>query len=741
MSTVPRRIGKYGLQQQLGSGSLGEVWLAYDLESNQVVALKLFHSDLQADPNFLARFQQAGQVLSALHHPNIVPLREFEVLRVPETNSTTACMAMEYIEGETLADYIQNSSRKGLFPPISAILYLFKALGAALDYAHQQGVVHGGLKPSNILLDRRRALHSKIGEPRIGDFGLATFLKGSTNLQSALYISPEQAKGQAPSGRSDIYALGVILYEICTGVPPFRSESAVALMMQHINVLPTPPILINSSIPPGLSEVILRAIAKDPATRFRTASDLADAVADACAALPTGQLSLGDDFARNGHEAVDVPSAVSGPLSSTLAQTTRRLPAVTPESGANAPLPAPASSRLPQPLAPAPSAPALPAVTTAVLPAVAAGSRKRELPFTYGVVAVLVLLFIILSAIVTVFWLHPGQSGGSAQPGITASGPPGYVFFQDDALGRSDVLRIEMNNLSAPPSGQAYFAWMQLAGSKVQLLGKLSVSGGKGLLVYPGDAQHSNLLAVVQGFFITLEPDQGGSPQTPQGRRVFQGAVNGAALPYLQHLLYLGPGLPVKLGIATELFESIKSINEKAGSIVDDLQGPHDYGLAWRQANRIITMIDGSDYAHSSGDLPADQPTLLQIPIGLVSSPSTPGYLDLMTTEVNHLQGVLGQNAMMQLHLQHINNALSDLRQWVASMRTYSSQLAKTPLQQMGTAEALQTALLLKQVAAYAYAGRVIPPNEGPTLDLGSAGMYQAYIECQYLASVPLQKL
>src|SRR5579884_868564 len=147
MSTIPRRIGRYGLQQQLGSGSLGEVWMAYDLERNQVVALKLFHSDLQADPNFLARFHQAGQMLSALHHPNIVSLLGFEVLRVPETNSTMACMAMEYVEGETLAHYIQHTLRKGLFPPISALVYLFKALGAALDYAHQQGIIHGGLKP------------------------------------------------------------------------------------------------------------------------------------------------------------------------------------------------------------------------------------------------------------------------------------------------------------------------------------------------------------------------------------------------------------------------------------------------------------------------------------------------------------------------------------------------------------------------------------------------------------------
>ncbi|WP_069805151.1 serine/threonine protein kinase [Thermogemmatispora onikobensis] len=739
MSTIPRRIGRYGLQQQLGSGSLGEVWMAYDLERNQVVALKLFHSDLQADPNFLARFQQAGQMLSALHHPNIVSLLGFEVLRVPETNSTTACMALEYVEGETLANYIQHTLRKGLFPPISALVYLFKALGAALDYAHQQGIIHGGLKPSNILLDQRHALHSKIGEPRITDFGLATLFKGTSSLQSALYISPEQARGQPPTERSDIYSLGVILYELCTGVQPFRSESAVALMMQHINVLPTPPILINSSIPPGLSEVILRAIAKDPATRFRSASALAEAVAEACAALPTGQLSLGEELLRDGHGSEEAPSALSGPLPAATAQTTRRIPVVTPESGAapSTPLPAPVPARFPQPLPPAPPVPALPPATTAVLPAVPARGRGKEFPLSYAIISGVVLCIIILGASVASLW--PRQSQPSSQPAATPS-VPGYVFFQDDALGHADVLRIEISGLSAPAANQAYYAWMQASGTRIIPLGKLALSNGKASLVYPGDAQHTNLLSQAVSFFITLEDAQQ-QPQAPSGSRLYAGNLNRAALPYLQHLLYMAPGLPEKVGIAVEMFETIKSINEKAGSIVDDLQGPHDYGLAWRQANRIITMIDGSDYARSSGDLPADQPTLLQIPIGLISSPSTQGYLDMMASEISHLQEIAGQNSTMLQHIQHINNALSDLRQWVANMRTYSAKLAQTPLQQMGSQSALDLALQLKKAAADSYTGRVIPPNDQPTLDQGSAGMYQAYIECQYLAAVPLQKV
>src|SRR5437660_5062182 len=185
-----------------------------------------------------------------------------------------------------MADYIHATSHQGRFPSIDQIVYLFATLGVAIDYAHQQGVVHGDIKPTNILLSQTNMSKFEAGEPMLTDFGLAQLLGSSIGVASPAYMAPEQAKGQAATNRSDIYSLGIILYEICTGVQPFRDESSVAVMMQHINMLPTPPILINPNIPPGLSEVILRAIAKDTVTRFSLASLLATAVADACSMQP-----------------------------------------------------------------------------------------------------------------------------------------------------------------------------------------------------------------------------------------------------------------------------------------------------------------------------------------------------------------------------------------------------------------------------------------------------------------------
>src|SRR5579884_2849356 len=287
MSTTPRRIRQYELQQLLGSGNVGEVWKSHDLQYRRDVAIKIFYSDLQSDPNFLERLRMQGKLLASLRHRNIVRVLGADVARSYEANGTIAYMVMEYIEGITLADSIQSTSRKGVFSAISDIVSLFTQLAAAIDYAHEHGIIHGNIKPTNILL--RGSTHEEVtetsvptyGEPVLVDFGIVRPTNRGTR-NSVLYISPEQARGLPATRHSDIYSLGVILYEICAGVPPFRSESPAVLMMQHTQMQPISPTLINANIPSELSAVILRALSKDPATCFSSASQMAIALADAC---------------------------------------------------------------------------------------------------------------------------------------------------------------------------------------------------------------------------------------------------------------------------------------------------------------------------------------------------------------------------------------------------------------------------------------------------------------------------
>src|SRR6266852_5853124 len=297
MSTEPRRrLGKYELQERLGHGGMAEVWKALDTQLQRYVAIKLLHANLQADPEFVKRFQHEAQAIASLRHPNIVQIHDFQVSQSSESDSPTAYMVMAYIEGQTLAHYIANTSARGRIPSPVEIVNLFTSISLAVDYAHQKGMIHRDIKPANILLDQHNTAHNPMGEPILTDFGLAKLLGVSagaltaTSLGTPRYTSPEQARGYPGNERSDLYSLGVILYEMVTGVPPFRGDSPMAVLSQHLNITPTSPVLLNPNIPPALTMFIMTALAKDPNARFARAATMTAAIAEALnVPLPEGK--------------------------------------------------------------------------------------------------------------------------------------------------------------------------------------------------------------------------------------------------------------------------------------------------------------------------------------------------------------------------------------------------------------------------------------------------------------------
>ncbi len=236
-----QRLGKYELREKLGHGGVAEVWKAFDTELHRYVAIKLLHADLRTDPEFMTRFSREARFIAALHHPNIVQIYDFQTAQSLETDAPIAYMVMDYVEGETLAQYLHRTSHAGQFPTPMDIVRLFTSISKAIDYAHQEGMIHRDIKPANILLDKRNAAPDSMGEPVLTDFGIAKIVGASSDtisgmlLGTPLYISPEQAQGYPGTKHSDIYALGVILYEICTGVYPFRGESVTAILLQQVN--------------------------------------------------------------------------------------------------------------------------------------------------------------------------------------------------------------------------------------------------------------------------------------------------------------------------------------------------------------------------------------------------------------------------------------------------------------------------------------------------------------------------
>jgi eukaryotic-like serine/threonine-protein kinase len=249
---------RYQLKQKIGSGGMADVWLAEDTELDRNVAIKILHDRFAQDKEFVQRFQREAQSAAGLQHPNVVGIFDRGVFR------DTYFIAMEYVDGPSLKDLV-----KGGMGVQDAIDFTRQILGAA-RFAHRKGIIHRDLKPQNVLIDAE-------GRARVADFGIA---RGGENsditatgsvMGTAQYLSPEQAQGKPTTPRSDIYSIGVILYEALTGRVPFEGDSAVAVALKQVSETPRRPSAINPNIPPALDAVVMRALAKDPDARFKDA--------------------------------------------------------------------------------------------------------------------------------------------------------------------------------------------------------------------------------------------------------------------------------------------------------------------------------------------------------------------------------------------------------------------------------------------------------------------------------------
>jgi serine/threonine protein kinase len=296
MSTSPRRLGQYELQELLGRGFQTEMWKAADIQEHRYVTIKLFYPQAgQATTRDDRPYETEAQAIIALQHPNIVQMHTFQVAQPPEVANMTPYVVMDYVKGRTLADYIMNTSRMGRFPSAAEIVRLLHPICVAIDYAHQQGVVHHDIKPTNIVLAMPASASQPM--PMLTDFGMVQLLQ-EVNWpgRSASYVAPEQIQGYLDNKRSDVYALGVILYEMFTGTLPFEGDDPSDTITQHVSATPTPPVLINPNILPAITAIIMRSLAKDPASRYASAGAMIASLARAVnIPLPSAPLTRKDE--------------------------------------------------------------------------------------------------------------------------------------------------------------------------------------------------------------------------------------------------------------------------------------------------------------------------------------------------------------------------------------------------------------------------------------------------------------
>lgn len=262
-----KRLGRYELLSELGQGAMGVVYKAVDPLIDRVVAIKTINLGLALDEKeeYEARFYQEAKAAGRLSHPNIVTI--YDVGRAGEI----AYIAMEFLQGRELRQILNNDFAL----PVEEVLDIATQVATGLAYAHEYGIVHRDVKPSNIMVVRD-------GYVKITDFGIARMESAAIHTQTGLilgspkYMSPEQVMGKHIDLRSDIFSLGVMLYEMLTGQPPFAGENVNAIMYQTLNLAPLSPSRLNVAVPEMLNFIVAKALAKDPNNRYQNARDFAD---------------------------------------------------------------------------------------------------------------------------------------------------------------------------------------------------------------------------------------------------------------------------------------------------------------------------------------------------------------------------------------------------------------------------------------------------------------------------------
>lgn len=276
-------LNQFRIDSFIAAGGMATIYRVWDLKRSVPLAMKVLHPEFASDPSLMARFEREAQSLQMLVHPHIVPF--YGMYR---TGDITFLLE-RYIDGPSLDEVLRWHGNQPM-PLVEALVY-FKALYTSLGYAHAQGIIHCDVKPGNVLIDQG-------GHVYLTDFGIARYMDAavttSSGLGTPLYMAPEQIRGERLSARTDIYAMGVLLFELLTSARPFTGDSGVPpevgentsdrIRYQQMYVEPPDPRSLNPHIPEGLAQVVLRALAKDPGQRYPTAQAMADAIAGAVAA-------------------------------------------------------------------------------------------------------------------------------------------------------------------------------------------------------------------------------------------------------------------------------------------------------------------------------------------------------------------------------------------------------------------------------------------------------------------------
>lgn len=688
-------LGKVHVDMFLAKGGMAEVYIGTHTTLHRSVAVKFLKADLQEEPELRERFEREARVIAMLRHPNIVQVFDFDSFQ------NQPYLVMEYVPGTSLGNYLRALHKKNQRLDYLQVLDLLKKIADALTYAHKNNVIHRDVKPSNILLTSRTEPVSEEGplpedvEPILTDFGLVRFTQSNKQTSTGsitgtpAYMSPEQARGDRVDTRTDVYSLGITVYEMLAGRVPFEADTTLSVLHKHIYE-PHPPI---EGLSKGLQEVLDRALAKDPDERFQTPLKFAEAFEEALSGTTEAETMLFPSAAgrsitksRQGLE----PSASRG-------RTKLFPPLLLGMIGLAVAVGALLISRMT-------SAPA----NNTTEPPVATEEHGQDL-------------------------LPAAPTDAPAEPPPAESEPIGLLRFQDGSA-QADQVTFTSGSLPPPPQGSHYEAWLMDDDSESLFsIGVVQFDAqGRASLTFV-DGTGRNLISFYHGLQITIEPSPDNNPN-PSNDIAFSATLPPEGFSHVRHLLSAFASTPDQTPFVRGLTRDTDLLNDLAQNMLASFEAG-DEETVRVQAEEMLNLIlgeqspDHRDWnANETIEDPGDG-------FGLLLNGSNIGYIQGTFTHANLSIQSPDATENMLVHGEHVMIAATNVSEWMPQLRDQLIAVLEAPSLAEAEGAIRQAVVLAGQIRN----GVDVNGNENIEAIPGEGGALTAYEHSYYMADIFLR--
>lgn len=686
-----KTVGKVRIEREIARGGMAEVYLGTHLTLDRAVAVKVMHNYVEADPELQSRFEREAKVVAGLRHPNIVQIFDYD------TAEGHPYIVMEYLMGPSLGVYLRELHKRGQRLEPIQVARLLITIAAALDYAHEHGVVHRDIKPGNIILHNKSKSVSieqhltARTEPVITDFGLVRIAQSATQTASGAvsgtpaYMSPEQAQGLKVDYRSDIYSLGVVLYEMLAGRIPFEGDTSWTLIFKHIN---EPPPTIEG-IQPVVQKVIDRALAKKPEDRYQSARELAADYMEAIGliseantlriSLPPSRPPQPVTLSRGGKKASDpawmriAAFAIVGLL--------------------------------------------LVVVAAFAVPRVLAPDPLSQTPTELS------------SPIETHSTDHTPTEPAVAAP-VDTTDPIGLLRFQDGTA-PTDKVTLSTASMPLPPEGTQYEGWLIQDDAEQRIsIGTIAFDAeNKGALSFV-DGAGRNLIGTYSALEITIEPTD--DNPNPSSNIAFSVRLPESGLTHVRHLLSSFSATPNQIGFIRGLDANTRLLTDLSAQMLTAFETGNEADLllhSERMLNLIVGKQSSTDYKDWNLSGTIDDPS---DGYGLLLNGEQLGYIEGTRTHADLARTSADATQNMLTHGEHVQIAVENVENWTAELRSQLIAILENPSRPDREAIIRQAVALANQIRT----GVDVNGNENIEPISGEGGAVTAYEHSYYMADM-----